>query len=121
TGQGFDACFAPSVPQMQNWFANSPYRAVNLYVGGGSLYPGCTALTAPYVAQLAQQGWQLIPTWVGPQAPCFNSQSLPKFSGDPATAFNQGVGEADAAVERSASLGLTAVDRARTILYYDLE
>lgn len=52
TGQGFDACEAPTLPQLDGWFANSPYRAVNLYIGGLARACANTALTAAYVDQL---------------------------------------------------------------------
>ena len=65
-GQGFDKCEIPTLSQMQNWITNSPYRAVNLYIGGSCRSCPNSALTASYVSQLSQQGWKFIPTWVGP-------------------------------------------------------
>jgi photosystem II stability/assembly factor-like uncharacterized protein len=35
-GQGFDKCEIATLSQLQNWSTNSPYRAVNLYIGGSS-------------------------------------------------------------------------------------
>ena len=62
-----------------------------------------------------------IPTWVGLQAPCFAITSTPRFSYDLATAYAQGVSEADAALEAAAGLGLTTADQRGTIIYYDME
>lgn len=119
TGQGFDSCTAPSVAQMQSWFASSPYRIWNLYMGGSSLYKGCTPLSLSFISPLAQQGWKFIPTWVGLQAPCTSYPS--RFSADPSTAYAQGVSEADAALDRAASLGLARADQRGIIIYFDLE
>jgi hypothetical protein len=118
-GQGFDSCTLPSAAQMQTWYNSSPYRVWNLYIGGSSR-AACGTLTASFLSQLAQQGWRFIPTWVGPQAAC-SSLGTTKMSFDPATAFNQGVTEANSAVARATSLGLAESDGSGTILYYDLE
>lgn len=119
TGQGFDKCEIPSLSQLQNWVVNSPYRTVNLYIGGSSRACGNSALNAAYLEQLKQQGWTFIPTWVGPQAACTSYRS--RMSSDQTTAYNQGVSEADAALAVAARLGLTGSDQADTIIYYDLE
>ncbi len=123
TGQGFDSCTAPNVSQMQNWFANSPYRVWNLYLGGAVLYPGCTPLTLSYLSSLAQQGWKFIPTWVGLQAPCYGDpqRAIPRFSNDPMTAFSQGASEADSALDKAASIGLATTAKSGLIIYFDLE
>ncbi len=118
SGQGFDSCTQPSLAQMQDWITNGPYRVWNLYIGGSSR-ANCGTLTADYLAQLAVQGWRFIPTWVGPQASC--SGFLSRMSADPAVAYNQGVAEANAAVETAARLGLTFADKTGSVLYYDLE
>ncbi len=114
-GQGFDKCEIASRGQMQDWWSNSPYLAVNLYFGG--IQRGCsnTLLNSLYLSQLSQQGWLFIPTWVGPQAPgaCGCSHLI---DDDPMTAHNQGVSEANAAADAAANLGL-----GNAILYYDLE
>jgi hypothetical protein len=123
TGHGFDGCFVDGggapLAGMQAWMNASPYRARNLYLGGAGGAP-CTPLTKTYIQQLAQQGWVFIPTWVGPQAPCFVGGKA-KMSGDPALAYQQGVIEAHLALDRAAALGLTGPDGAGTALYYDLE
>ena len=101
-GQGFDKCEIPSVQQMQTWWDHSPYKAVNLYIGGSSRACANSALTASYIEELHQQGWKFIPTWVGPQAPC--TGYLSRMSSDVAIAYDQGVNEANLAVAKSFNL-----------------
>ena len=119
-GQGFDTCEIPTLSQMQNWITNSPYGAVNLYIGGSCRSCTNSALTASYVSQLSQQGWKFIPTWVGPQSACWGG-SCGSISNDQATAYNQGVSEANAAIDIAIDLGLALADGSGTIIYYDLE
>ncbi|RCV63253.1 PKD repeat-containing protein [Methanophagales archaeon] len=119
-GQGFDKCEIPTLSQMQNWITNSPYGAVNLYIGGSCRSCPNSALTASYVSQLSQQGWKFIPTWVGPQSACWGG-SCGSISNDPATAYNQGISEANAAIGVAIDLGLALADGSGTIIYYDLE
>ena len=118
-GQGFDKCEFPTLSQLQAWSGNSPYQAVNLYIGGSSRACANNGLTASFLKQAHQQGWRFIPTWVGPQAPC--TGYLSRMSSDSATAFNQGVAEANLAVERLAALGLTYPDKTGSVVYYDIE
>ena len=118
-GQGFDACEIPSLNQMRTWAENSPYKAVNLYIGGSSRACDNLALDATFIKQLYFQGWSFIPTWVGPQAPC--TGYLTRMSSDPATAYTQGVTQADLASDKLAQLGLTCPDGTGSIVYYDIE
>lgn len=118
-GQGFDKCEIAHAGQLQNWIISSPYRAVNLYIGGANRYCPNSALSAFLIAQLNQQGWQFIPTWVGPQAAC--TSYISRMSYDLATAYSQGVSEANAAINAAYSLGLTLPDESGAIIYYDLE
>lgn len=117
-GQGFDKCEIASSAQLETWLT-SPYRVVNLYIGGSSRYCANTALSAALLAQLNQQGWLFIPTWVGPQAPCTGYTS--RISSDLNTAYNQGLAEANSALAAAANLGLTLADQSGTVIYYDLE
>jgi hypothetical protein len=119
SSHGFDKCEIAGPGQLQDWMADSPYRAVNLYIGGSSRYCSNAALSASLIAQLSQQGWQFIPTWVGPQAACTGYTSRMSF--DLATAYSQGIAEANAAIEVAYNLGLTLADKSGTIIYYDLE
>jgi hypothetical protein len=103
TGQGFDACTARSLPELATWFSASPYKAVNMYIGGASR--GCAQpnLNASWVSGAVQQGWVLIPTYVGLQASC-----MTKYTNriDPAQAAGQGSAAADDAVAQMTALGL---------------
>jgi photosystem II stability/assembly factor-like uncharacterized protein len=117
-GQGFDSCSMPTTTLMQDWIVNSPYRVWNLYIGGSSR-AGCGTLTASYIQALAQQGWKFIITWVGPQAACTTFTT--RMSYDPTTAYNQGISEANMAIDRAFELGLTNPDKTGALIYYDLE
>jgi hypothetical protein len=103
TGQGFDACTARSLTELATWFSASPYKAVNMYIGGASR--GCSQpnLNASWVSGAVQQGWVLIPTYVGLQASC-----MTKYPNriDPAQAAAQGTAAADDAVAQMNVLGL---------------
>jgi glucose/arabinose dehydrogenase/photosystem II stability/assembly factor-like uncharacterized protein len=118
-GQGFDICEIPTISQLQTLSMNSPYKVVNLYIGGSARACLNTALTSSYLKKMYQQGWKFIPTWVGPQAPCTGYSS--RISSDVAAAYNQGISEANLAVERLAELGLTYPDKTSSVVYYDIE
>ncbi len=115
----FDKCRVASVGDMQTWWNASPYRVANVYIGGISLACANTNLTPEWVAAVRDQGWALIPTWVGPQAPCSDFRHL--MSDDPAVTYQQGRSEAEAAVMAAANLGLTRSGLNGTIIYYDME
>ncbi|HXF62188.1 MAG TPA: PA14 domain-containing protein, partial [Caldilineaceae bacterium] len=118
----FDTCYLPSPSQMAVWWGSSPYYEVNLYIGGANR--GCEShnqqtLTAQWVNQVSSQGWNFIPTWVGPQAPCTNFRA--RMSYDTGVAYQQGRAEAEAAARAAQSLGLTTAGLGGTIIYYDME
>jgi Domain of unknown function (DUF1906) len=114
TGEGFDACSAPSARTMNAW-KESPYRAVGVYIGG--LNRACTQpnLTPEWVAAQTAAGWHLIPTWVGLQAPTSACSSCGKLSASQATA--QGVAEAEAAVEAANAVAMGP----GSPIYFDME
>lgn len=114
THSGFDKCSAATVSQMSTWWTSSPYFDANIYIGG--VARGCSQpnLTASWVTSTFGQGWRLIPTWVGPQAPCNTFTS--KISTNTTTAFNQGVSEATSAISAANALGLST-----SVVYYDME
>ncbi|MGB9640186.1 MAG: glycoside hydrolase domain-containing protein [Anaerolineales bacterium] len=119
-GHAFDKCEVPTLTQLQEWIVSSPYRGLNLYIGGSLRACANSALTADYIAQIRDgQGWSLIPTWVGPQAPCTNYKS--KISSNASTAYQQGINEANSALTIAAALNIAHPDQSGTILYYDLE
>lgn len=103
TGQGFDACSAPSSATMDAWLA-SPYRAVGIYFGG--VNRGCSQpnLTAAWVTAQLGHGWHLMPIYMGLQAPCTTSNK--KYLIDPAQAAAQGRANAEDAVTQATALGL---------------
>jgi len=103
TGQGFDACAAPSSGAMGAWRANSPYAAVGIYVGGGERACAQPNLTAGWVQQQASAGWHFLPIYVGPQAS--------------ETGSANGTAAADDAVNQATSLGFGP----GTPVYYDME
>ena len=118
-GQGFDICEIPSLAQLQKWKSNSPYAAINLYIGGRARACPNTALSADYIHQIASQGWKFIPTWVGPQSSCGSFSA--KFSLDLNTAYRQGVNEANLALAQLAAYGLANSSGGDALVYYDLE
>lgn len=115
TKQGIDKCAAATVSQMQTWWSSSPYWSTNVYIGGSSRGCAQANLSSSWVSSLNTQGWDFIPTWVGPQAPCTTFGS--RLSSDPATANSQGRAEADKAITAATSFGLGSP----SMLYYDME
>lgn len=67
------------------------------------------------MSSVVNQGWRLIPMWVGPQAPCVKfTNKIPTGT----AARSAGIAEADAALEAMQTLGLNTW---LTPVYYDLE
>jgi photosystem II stability/assembly factor-like uncharacterized protein len=112
---GFDKCSAGTTAQMQTWREHGPYADANIYFGGAARACSQPYLDASWVTEVFAQGWRLIPTWVGPQAPC--TGFIRRFNADPLEARSDGWAEADAAAAAAASLGLGDT----TPLYYDFE
>jgi photosystem II stability/assembly factor-like uncharacterized protein len=114
----FDKCTVPTIPQMQTWRDYSPYQAINIYIGGITYWDNTchnSNLNAAWVLAASQQGWSFIPTWVGPQAPCYGVGHM--MSWDASATYKQGRTEADSAYNAATLLGLSS----QSILYYDLE
>jgi hypothetical protein len=119
-GQGFDNCKPLSVDGMQNWWHNSPYSSVNIYLGGISALCPFDELDFDWYSQVAGQGWSFILTWAGPQAPkgCpDNCKFRFPMSIDPEIAYLEGKLEALAAVETAESIGF----KEQMVIYYDVE
>jgi hypothetical protein len=114
TGLGFDACRAPTSREMAAW-DDSPYRGIGVYIGG--LNRGCSQpnLTASWVSAETADGWHLIPTYVGLQAPTSSCGSCAKLSASRASA--QG---AEAAVDAVAQATAVAMGSGSPI-YFDME
>jgi hypothetical protein len=108
-----------SISYMQSWWNSSPYWDVGVYL---HCSPGCdrnddSRLDLTWMNAVQSQGWGVIPIWLGLQAQ--HGCTIKKdfiYTIDPATAFAQGVQQADKAIVQAQSLGL-----AGTILYNDLE
>jgi len=115
----FDKCEIPTVGQMQTWWDGSPYYEMNLYIGGSNRACSNLGLDAGWVAAVGAQGWNFVPTWVGPQAPCTGYGS--RLSLDPVVAHEEGRAEADAALAVAESLGLFSAEPPGTIVYFDME
>jgi hypothetical protein len=113
-GLGFDACSAPSQTAMSAWAVDSPFHAVGVYLGGANMACTQSNLTAAWVSEQAASGWQLIPTYVGLQAPG-NGCGCAAISSTEAAA--QGTAAAQSAVLEAQALGLGTGNP----IYYDME
>jgi len=116
TGYGFETCTAPSLAALNAWAA-SPYDAVGIYLGGVNRACKDGNLSASWVATTRSLGWNLMPLYVGLQAPCVSQSGLAKISQDVTTAATQGAAAADDAVAKSNGFGLPA----GSPLYLDVE
>lgn len=117
-GRGFDTCQAPDLATMQAWRASSAYRAAGIYFGGRAR--ACKSqlhLTADWVQQTTDDGWSLLPIYVGSQSPCVNGTNKNPYRIDPATAGAQGGAEGGDAVSSAKALGLGR----GSALYLDME
>ncbi|MFC6644161.1 glycoside hydrolase domain-containing protein [Granulicella cerasi] len=103
---GFDACSLPTTTQLNTWWTGSPYQTVGVYIGGANFAckSGLANLTSTYVSTVLAQGWEIVPIWVGMQAPGGSFSSM--MSTSPATAQTQGASEADSAIGAMAALGM---------------
>jgi photosystem II stability/assembly factor-like uncharacterized protein len=119
-GQAFDTCEIPTQSQLQSWWNYGPYKAVNLYIGGAARYCPNTALTRNNVTWMRAQGWTFLPTWVGPQAPCY-SYGDDHINYDVAQAYLEGRDEASKAMNVLLELGLAKDDKTDSVVYYDME
>jgi Domain of unknown function (DUF1906) len=113
-GNGIDTCTAPSVATMTDWLA-SPYRVIGTYLGGANWACTYGNFDRAWAAQVAAEGWQYIPIWVGPQAPCTTLTDTTVI--DPSNAEAQGETEAASAVAAAESFGYGQ----GTPVYFDME
>jgi hypothetical protein len=109
---GFDACTAPTLATMRVW--RRQYAAIGVYIGGANSACAYGNLSAAWFRSAASMGWGMLPTYVGPQAPCWGYQG---------TVINPG----KAAAEGRAA-GANAVADAKLFglapgspVYYDME
>ena len=105
-GKGFDTCAAPSQSLMDAWKADSDYASVGIYIGGSSM--GCAQpnLTPDWVSSQVGNGWHLVPTYVGSQAPC--THFLHRMPYSTTAARTAGHNEASDAAARALALGIVA-------------
>jgi hypothetical protein len=111
---GFDTCDTPGLAEMWVWRQHSPYSTVAVYIGGELRHCKNPFLDAGvWVPRVVEQGWRIIPIYVGPQAPCTN--------------FRLTI-DAENPESHGAAIGRDAVARARIVglppgapIYYDLE
>src|ERR1700722_17379632 len=152
--EGFDMKTVPTTAQMWTWWLYSPYSDIGAYFGGCNVYSqfvvdgqpnpdqcgtsptGQKQLSSPrpttanynlnnnWTTSVAEQGWGVVPLWVGPQATnadgsiCYyydkNKYPNGEYWGMDST--TSGTIEADSAMARAASLGIS-----NGIIYYDME
>ncbi|MBO0728401.1 MAG: DUF1906 domain-containing protein [Acidimicrobiaceae bacterium] len=113
-GRGFDTCSAPSLGQMQAWLG-SPYRTVGVYIGGANAACAQPNLTPSWIATVEDQGWSIIPIYVGLEAPCAAQGGLASINA--ASAASQGAQAASDAVTDAQGVGLGR----GTPIFFDME
>jgi hypothetical protein len=109
---GFDTCTAPSTSTMHTW--RGDYAAAGIYIGGANAACAGGNLTAGWVKTVASMGWGLLPTYVGPQAPCWGGHGVLI---SPGTAAMQGSAAGTDAIAEARLLKLPA----GSPIYYDME
>lgn len=111
SGQGFDACEAPSVANMAAWRTTTTqyaFSTVGIYIGGSDRHcKDQPNLTASWASTVSGQGWHFMPIYLGHQA----------AFGDIVNGPVEGKADADDAVTEAEALGF----RPGSILYYDME
>ncbi|MFJ3905088.1 DUF1906 domain-containing protein [Streptomyces sp. NPDC090025] len=115
-GRAFDTCDAPPLRTMTAW-RTSPYRAVGIYFGGRGR--GCRQqrrLTADWVSTVHEQGWRLLPLFVGSQPPCVLAKAKRKYAIGK-TPWTQGTREGGDAVRAARGLRIAP----GSPLYLDIE
>jgi hypothetical protein len=108
---GFDTCAPPSQAALRAW--RRAFAVVAVYIGGvnAACYDG--NLSASWVHRAARLGWSMLPTYVGPQAPCYGYGTRIR----PGRAAREGMAAAQDAAWHAWRLGLPA----RSPIYYDME
>jgi hypothetical protein len=109
---GFDTCTAPSLATMGAW--HSDYSDAGVYIGGVNSACAYGNLSASWVRTVTGTGWGLLPTYVGPQAPCWGGSGVLI---DPGSAAAEGTAAAADAISdaRASDIG------AGSPIYYDME
>jgi len=109
-----DTASAPSLTTVQTWQAKSPYAAIGVYIpvakATDDRYDKVQAnLTPSWVSAVRAGGWQVLPIYVGRQAPdkC-TSRSFHYVSLNATKAAAQGRAAASDAAASASALGLSA-------------
>jgi Domain of unknown function (DUF1906) len=109
---GFDSCTAPSIATMRVW--RQQYAAVGVYIGGANSACAYGNLSAAWIGSAVGMGWGVLPTYVGPQAPCWGYQGAVI---NPSKAAAEGRTAGADAVSNARLFGLAA----GSPIYYDME
>jgi Domain of unknown function (DUF1906) len=109
---GFDTCTAPALSTMRAW--RKKYAAAGIYIGGVNAACSYGNLSASWVRSAAGMGFGFLPTYVGPQAPCWNGRGVLI---DPAKAKSEGTAAASDAVSDARLFGLPQ----GSPIFYDME
>jgi len=109
---GFDTCGAPSLATMRVW--RSDYAAIGTYIGGVNSACAFGNLSASWVQATESMGWGILPTYVGPQAPCWGGTGVLIDLG---SAVAEGMSAAADAISDAQAFGLAA----GSPIYYDME
>lgn len=118
SGRAFDTCQAPDLATMAAWRAHSSYGAVGIYFGGRArACKSQTHLDADWVQETTDDGWSLLPIYVGSQAPCVIGSNKNPYRIDSSKAAAQGSSEGKDAVRAAAALGMSP----GSPLYLDME
>jgi hypothetical protein len=110
---GFDACTAPSLKTMRVW--RQRFSAVGAYIGGVNAACAYGNLSATWIRSVAAMGWGVLPTYVGPQAPCWDGGNGVLIN--PGKAAAQGNAAGQDAVNDAKYFGLAH----GSPIYYDME
>ncbi|WP_328914596.1 MULTISPECIES: DUF1906 domain-containing protein [unclassified Streptomyces] len=117
-GQGFDTCQAPDLATMRAWHDHSPYGAAGIYFGGRArACASQTNLTPDWVRRTTDDGWSLLPIYVGSQSPCVSGSNKNPYLIDTDDPAGQGADEGKDAVKAAKALGLAP----GSALYLDME
>ncbi|MEZ0092842.1 DUF1906 domain-containing protein [Streptacidiphilus sp. EB129] len=116
TGQAFDTCAAPALGELHAWHRSSPYGALGIYVGGRNRACSQPRLSHAWARSAVALGWQLLPLYVGSQAPCVTKEHRSTRI-DPRRAIAEGVDEGRDAARALRGLGF----RPGSPVYLDME
>jgi Domain of unknown function (DUF1906) len=111
---GFDSCTTPSLATMRVW--RQQYAAIGVYIGGANDACAYGNLSTTWLESAAGMGWGMLPTYVGPQAPCwtYTGQGIRI---DPTQAASEGQLAGADAVSDAKIFGLAV----GSPIYYDME